>query len=448
MLNQAAPPGNTILLLDLYKSRGRALIQPYLYLGAFLDALHLPYTLYRWRNDRQELLERIERERVGHVFINLIMGPVLGYVEPVCRLLKSHFPGLTIWVGGIGVQSVRDLLEGCPDIDRVSAGNPCADPDGFARELFQAGLLAEQPPHFTRFPSLLIIKNLPVFLHEHQRGEGFIRAANLSTASGCPNACSFCYLANTRPWAHPLDALLEDLTGLQECHAVRYFEFSDDNFPADRDRLAGFCRRIKSSGLDFSFFCLSSLDVLDAQVLDQMCACGLKRLYIGVDGINTHQIGQLNKPYPAAAVPAKMDLVRTYPLDLTLAVVLGSPGENRRQIQDLYDWAAEVGPEFCEASFLTPYPGTAAYRRALALGFNPPTCLGDWAVLASLQIPKSFYNPQIGADEYLNWANRFQALGTHRFRSGIGESARRLSPAERPADSSAGGESADMEAAA
>jgi hypothetical protein len=216
-------PGNTILLLDLYKSGGWALIQPYLYLGAFLDTLHIPYTLYRWQNNRQELVDLVEREHIGQVFINLILGPVLGTVEPVCRLLKSHYPALTIWVGGIAVQSLRTLLERCPDVDRVSAGNPCADPNGFAVELAQAGLLPGLPPHFDRFPSLLANRYLPAFLHKHQRGDGFIRAVNLSSASGCRNHCSFCYLAGTRPWSQPPDALLEDLTGLQDRFDVRYY---------------------------------------------------------------------------------------------------------------------------------------------------------------------------------------------------------------------------------
>jgi hypothetical protein len=178
-----------------------------------------------------------------------------------------------------------------------------------------------------------------------------------------------------------------------------------------------------------------------------MCTCGLKRQYIGVDGINPERISQLNKPYTPSAVRTKIELVRTYALDLTLAVVLGSPGETRRQVHDLYEWVSKIEPEFCEASFLTPYPGAAAFNQALELGFHPPTTLGDWAVLASLQTPKTFYNPDIGSDEYLEWASRFQALGTRRFRSDIGESARRLPLYERREVISRAGERAGREAA-
>lgn len=420
------PAGPNLLLLDLYTSKGRALIQPYLYLGAFLDALHVPYALYRWRGDSQELLERIEQQRAGHVFVNLVLGPVLASVEEVCRLLKAQVPGLTIWAGGPATRYVRPLLERCPDIDRVSDGHPCYDADGFAAELHQAGLLPALPAHFARFPPLATNRFMPAFLHEHLRGEAPVKAVNLSSASGCPHRCAFCYLAGVRPWAQPIDHLIEDLTALQEQYDVRYFEFSDDNFPADPARLEAFCAAAQASGLDANWFCLSSLDVLDRKVMDRMCAAGLKRMYIGVDGIYPDRLGELRKPYTPETARTQVEMLRAYPVDLTLAVVLGSYGETREQVQGLYDWMAAAGPEICEVSFLSPYPGTVTYREALARGFRPPETLTEWAGVASLQVPKPFLNRLIPPDEYLEWAQRFQDLGTRRFRSGIGESVRRL----------------------
>jgi hypothetical protein len=436
------PAGRNVLLLDLYRSKGRALIQPYLYLGAFLDALHIPYALYRWRGDDQELLEQIERQRIGHVFVNLIMGPVLASVEGISRLLKAHYPGLTIWAGGTASRYVRPLLERCPDIDRVSDGHPCYDPDGFAAELHETGLLPSLPAHLARFPPLTTNRYVPAFLHEHLRGERPVKAVNMSSAAGCPHRCSFCYLAGARPWSQPIDNLIADLAALQEQYDVRYFEFSDDNFPANPARLEAFCAAVHASGLDANWFCLSSLDVLDRRVLDRMCGTGLKRMYVGVDGIYSDRISELRKPYTPETARAQMDLLRAYPVDLTLAVVLGSSGETRAQIQGLYDWVAAINPELCEASFLTPYPGTLTYRQALACGLKPPETLGEWARVASLQIPKPLLNPAIPQEEYLEWAQRFQDLGTRRFRSGIGESVRRLQdlPARGAGETCAGAE--------
>jgi hypothetical protein len=141
----SAMPQRRILLLDLYPSSTRPLILPYLYLGAFLDALGIEYVVHRCLDDGLGLLQEVERERISHVFINLIMGPVLGAVGPICRLLKAHFPRVQVWVGGVAVRHVRPLLEATAGIDHVSSSNPCQDPEAFVRELYWGGLLSELP---------------------------------------------------------------------------------------------------------------------------------------------------------------------------------------------------------------------------------------------------------------------------------------------------------------
>ena len=418
-------PSKKILLLDLYKSRSRPYIQPYLYLGAFFDYLQVDYALYRWREDEEELLEHVGND-VGYVFINLIMGPVLGLVEPICRLLKKHYPLVKIWVGGIATLYLRDLLERCPDIDRVSLGHPRRDPDGFVHELYEHGIIARLPARKRHFPPLVTNQHITSFMHQHLKGDERINAIYMSTSSGCHHRCAFCYLARTKGWQQSMDCLFRDLALLQEHRDVRYFEFADDNFPSNRRRLRTFCNRAQRSDLDLSYFCLASVDTLEAETLDMMVASGLKRIYIGVDAIHDDRIQQLGKGYQGRSALETIELVRSYPLDLTLAVVLGSFGETREQIQQVYDWAKSIGPEFCTVAFLTPYPGTPTYDQAIELGFRPPHTLNGWAAIADFEMPKPFLNPSMDVEEYHEWKLRFFALSTCQYRSGIGESVRRL----------------------
>jgi len=422
---EVSAPSKRILLLDLYKSRSRPYIQPYLYLGAFFDYLQVDYALYRWREDEEELLEHIGDD-VDYVFINLIMGPVLGLVEPICRLIKQHHPSTKIWVGGIATLYVKDLLERCPDIDHVSLGHPRRDPDGFVQELYAHGIVKRSPTKKKHFPPLVTNRHITSFMHQHLRGDERINAIYMSTSSGCHHRCAFCYLARTKGWQQPLDCLFKDLASLQQSHAIRYFEFADDNFTSNRRRLRAFCERASRSDLDLSYFCLASVDTLDAETLDMMVTSGLKRLYIGVDAIHNDRIQQLGKSYRSRSAFETVELVQSYPLDLTLAVVLGSHGETREQIQALYDWVKSIAPAFCTAAFLTPYPDTPTYYQAIELGFKPPDTLPGWAAIADWERPKPFLNPSIDVAEYHEWQRRFFALSTQQYRSGIGESVRRL----------------------
>jgi radical SAM superfamily enzyme YgiQ (UPF0313 family) len=232
-------------------------------------------------------------------------------------------------------------------------------------------------------------------------------------------------LARTKAWSQPLDELFEDLIALQERYNVRYFEFSDDNFPENRQRLRHFCDKVLETELDISYFCLGSIDVLDAETLELMLESGLKRLFIGVDAIHPDRLWQLNKNYTQEDLFKTMALVRSYPIDLTLSLIIGNPGETQMELQQLYDWAKSVNPEICHGQFLTPYPKTPLYYQALRHGFRPPDSLASWAAIADFEKPKAFLNPAISEDEYLEWGLKFHQLSTRQFRSNIGESTRR-----------------------
>jgi len=417
-----------ILLLDLYElSLDRPYIQPYLYLGAFFDYLHIEYEIYRWQDNEEELIELIEKSEIGFVLINLIMGPVLGLVERVCRTIKQSYPSVQIWVGGIAVYYIKELLESCPYIDRVSTGHPRYDPVAYVEELHHYGILTQLPKGKVSFPLLVTNKNIQSFIHQHQGiNRPTVNAMDMSTSSGCFHRCSFCYLARTPGWQQPIEQLFDDLASLQGEYNIQYFEFSDDNFPENRQRLSHFRTKVLESGLDISYFCLGSIDVLNAETLEIMIESGLKRLFIGVDAIHPEHIRQLNKNYTQEQIFKTIALVRSYPIDLTLSLVLGSPGQTREQIQELYDWAKSINPEICYAQFLIFYPKTPAYYQAIRLGFCPPKSLKGWAAITDFEKQKAFLNPAIDQHESIEWLGRFRKLSTRQYRSDIGEKIRQL----------------------
>ncbi|EKU98206.1 Fe-S oxidoreductase [Leptolyngbya sp. PCC 7375] len=417
-----------ILLLDLYElSASRPYIQPYLYLGAFFDYLQIEYEIFRWHNNAEELLTFIEKKKIEFVLINLIMGPVLSLVEPVCGFLKTIRPELKIWVGGIAVYFIRELLESCPYIDRVSTGHPRYDSKAYAKELFEHGILSNFPNNEIIFPTLITNKNLKYFIHQHQGiNRPNVNTIEMSTSSGCLHRCSFCYLSRVPAWQQTIDELLNDLESLTEQYNIQYFEFSDDNFPENIERLRAFSSRVVQSNLNISYFCLGSIDNLNSETLDLMTRSGLKRLFIGVDAIHPQQLRQLNKNYTQKELFAVIDLVRSYPIDLCLSLVLGSAQETIEKIQDLHDWVKSIHPEVCYVQFLTPYPNTPAYYQALRLGFQPPKSLKSWAEIADFEKPKPFLNLKISEEEYLKWRARFRELSTRQYRTDIGENLRRL----------------------
>jgi tRNA A37 methylthiotransferase MiaB len=388
--------------------------------------LHIDYTIFRWHEGEDDiLLEFIENEQVTHVFINAIMGSVLALTEPIGKLIKEAYPSVEIWVGGIATLYVKALLSASAYVDHVSLGHPRANPRAFAEELATRGVLPSVPDDDFSFPPLEVNRHLDMFIHQHVKGDGTVNTINIASSSGCHHRCSFCYLARAAEWYQSPEDVVADMAMLQEKYDVRYFEFADDNFPSNLARVKEIFQRVSNAGLDFSFFCLTSVDVLTPEMLDMMIAGGLKKLHIGVDAFHADRIRQLNKNYDTASVTRVIEMVRSYPIDLTLALILGSYGETREQVQALYDWVSSIKPEICSPAFLTPYPNTSTYRQAIRRGFVPPDTLQGWAKVSKFGTPKPL-NPMIDANEYREWKQRFLALSTWEFRSEIGDSARRI----------------------
>jgi hypothetical protein len=426
-------PRPRVLLLDLYLleidavvRERRPFIQPYLYLGAFLERAGVPHDLYRWYGPEHELAEVLRQGSYAFVFINLLMGPVLERLEPAGRIVRQVLPRAQIWVGGPAVKFIPDLLSASPVVDRVSRGCPMRAPAAFFAELAACGLVDGHVPPPGPGLALAGYRQMEAFVHEHSSDRGSVRALGLTTACSCPNHCAFCYLRRTEMWCTPVPELLAEVARLQERHGIGYFEFCDDNFAADLPRLEAFAAAVAEAKLELAYFCLGSIDALSPQALDLLVGSGLRRIFVGVDAIHERGLRLFGKAYAGKDVVAAIDRLRRLPVDLTLAVVLGAFGETREEVEALYAWVASVAPEICAPQFLAPYPGTPMFAQAVARGFVPPDTLAGWARACDQRLPKPYFSPTISVEEYAEWDRKLEALGSKRFRSGIGDSARRL----------------------
>lgn len=439
-----------VLLLDLYLfeidtviRENRPFIQPFLDLGAFLDRLGVEHDIYRWYGPEEELIAQLREGGYGFVFINLIIGPVLGRVEPACRLIRKASPNTRIWVGGLAVHFIRELFEASPFIDHVSSGHPLRDPRGFCAELVEHGVIGGGTDPPTGALALSGYSQLSSFVHEHDSDQGLLKALNMTSACWCSNNCAFCYLHRAGMWRRPMEVLMDELSRLHENLNIGYLEYSDDNFAADAERLAAYAEGTDRIGLRLPYACLSSVDALTEEALDLLVTSGMRRVFVGVDAIHSRGLRLFHKAYTRETVFEAIARLRRRRVDLTLAVVLGAFGETREEIRELYDWVMSIAPEICAPQLLTPYPGTPLFAQAVALGFRRPRSLEEWALAGDQRRAKAFSCQHVTPSEYRYWYGAFQELGTKRYRSGVGETMRRLR--RRPADEKRSAEHATIE---
>jgi len=109
--------------------------------------------------------------------------------------------------------------------------------------------------------------------------------------------------------------------------------------------------------------------VLRPGLLEKAVDCGLRSLFVGFETLNRQALREQRKsqnlrPDYAAAVRR----LHSLGVMVNASFVFGMDGEDPDVFERTVEWAIEQGIETATFHILTPYPGTALYRRMQAAG--------------------------------------------------------------------------------
>ena len=181
---------------------------------------------------------------------------------------------------------------------------------------------------------------------------------------GCPHHCDFCYKdafyrGGKGYYTAAVDAALRDIDALPGRHVF----FLDDHLFGDRrfaeallDGLRGMGRVWQAAGTVAS--------VLAPGLMKRAADAGLRSLFVGFETLSTEGLSEqgkahnLGRDYDAAAR-------RLHDLGVMInaSFVFGLDADDASVFSRTVDWAVRTGIETATFHILTPYPGTALYRR-------------------------------------------------------------------------------------
>ena len=106
------------------------------------------------------------------------------------------------------------------------------------------------------------------------------------TSRGCPYRCSFCasHLTMGRRFRpHSPEYVLEELKLLVRNYGTEQVIFQDDTFTVDRERVRRICELMLREGLRVEWFCFSSVNTADRELLSLMRRAGCFSIGYGVE---------------------------------------------------------------------------------------------------------------------------------------------------------------------
>src|SRR4029079_17143105 len=217
--------------------------------------------------------------------------------------------------------------------------------------------------------TLRTLESLPPIRRDLIKRRLYLVPNSIVVSRGCPHVCDFCYKeaffeGGKGFYTQSVDAALAEIERLPG----RHLYFLDDHLFGDRRFATGLFEGMRGMGRLWQA-AGTVQSVLKSGLLEKAVASGLRSLFVGFETLNPtnlvqqHKYQNLNRDYSAA-------IRRLHDLGVMVngSFVFGMDDDEDSVFDRTVEWAIGQGIETATFHILTPYPGTALYKRVQAEG--------------------------------------------------------------------------------
>ncbi len=298
----------------------------------------------------------------------VILGGGLPTAFPRQVLEKTQADISVVGEGEVTIKELAESLSGRRPIQEVK-GIWYKD-GGSLRMTEPRGLIGDLDtlpfPARDLFPVDRYIQNPVTYLRMFDKN---IVSLNMVSSRGCPYRCAYCFhgLWKHRFRGRSADNIVAEMKLLRDTYGVNGIFFMDDTFTLDRKRLLALCDRLIEEELGIIWVASARVNLVDPEVLGKMRAAGCRVITYGIESGSQQILDEMRKG-------VKVEQARQAVLDTWEAGILpigflmiGMFGETRQTVEETVRFCNETGI-VSGFSFVTPFPGTELYTRALEVG--------------------------------------------------------------------------------
>ncbi|MBN1295291.1 cobalamin-dependent protein [bacterium] len=185
---------------------------------------------------------------------------------------------------------------------------------------------------------------------------------------GCPAACTYCYKGVFGPGCRFRSAenVFEEMLFLNRTYNVTAFEFMDDAFSADLDRVDQLCDLInRTPGLDICWQCTTRLDLTRPDLLQKMKKSGCFRIFYGLESGDQDTLFRVNKHLDLNHAIQVLEWTHTLGIRTIVGFMWGFPWDSPASVKASIRLLRTIAPfvdEFNPLGILIPVPGTRLFE--------------------------------------------------------------------------------------
>ena len=197
------------------------------------------------------------------------------------------------------------------------------------------------------------------------RGKRYLPIGLIETGRGCKFPCEFCAVQTffKRTYrARPVEHVLAELEGMRG--KKKLFFFVDDNFAGDLKSGKALLPHLKGMGLPW-ITQMSINAAHDEEFLAAMRAAGCRGVLIGFESLEEANLQAMNKRFNSmkGGFTGALANLRRHGLAVYGTFIFGYEHDNPGSFDKVVDFAIAERMYIAAFNHLTPFPGTALYKR-------------------------------------------------------------------------------------
>lgn len=189
------------------------------------------------------------------------------------------------------------------------------------------------------------------------------------TSRGCPYKCVFC--ASTRFWDKTRffssDYVIKEIHELVERYNVKFINFYDDLFTANKKRLKEIAQKVEDEGLKkrVGFSCSCRANMVTEEMAGQLVKMNVKSVVMGLESGCEKTLHYLKTGNVTVADNQRaVEIMHKHGIAVNGSFVIGAPQETESDMMETYDFILRNEIDHVETYVLTPFPGTPIWQYA------------------------------------------------------------------------------------
>jgi radical SAM superfamily enzyme YgiQ (UPF0313 family) len=282
------------------------------------------------------------------------------YITNAYRSYKiaDHYrkKGCYVALGGLHVTSMPD--EAAAHADSIFLGPSEATFPQFLKDV------SKGCPRLRYFSSHRTLERLPPIRRSLIKRSHYLVPNSIVVTRGCPHHCMFCYKdaffeGGKSFYTQRVDDALAEIERLPG----RHLYFLDDHLLGDQK----FARSLFDGmrGMNRLFQGAATVDsVLQGDLIERAAEAGLRSLFVGFESLNPDNLRQSGKRQnPGLRYRQAVRRLDDLGIMINGSFVFGLDSDNPEVFQRTVDWALDQGITTATFHILTPYPGTALFKK-------------------------------------------------------------------------------------